>query len=250
MKELKELKVFFKTELEQFVSFIKVGTESEAMLLSQIVLLMNVTQKEMVCKIGGPDARSDIFSMGSIGAMRFVAPMIESSFSIKKFTQAITKTIGITSVEELCINIESVTALSNIDCILEEAMTYIHRINVGFSDLAASMNTHVTDTQLMKMTKNLRDKCKILDKHFSFGGSVTPENIEMRLVFLKPDLFETRLLGFSADVAEPAVMVRKGLEFEMAFESLCADFHELFMSTNRNRASSIKKRLTAIQLAA
>ncbi len=240
------LRIFFEEELSKFVTFLKVGTESEAMMLPFIAMLINLVRKEkVVCKIGGPDARTDIHEMYRIGILRFVGPMIESPFGVKKFIEAITKTVGLSSIEELTINVESITAFNQIDDILAASNDQIHRINVGFSDLAASVGGTVTDLELLRMAKELRNRCKIIGKEFSFGGTVTPENIEKRLEFLEPDGFETRMFGFSGTIANAAVVVKKALEFEAAVESYFAANQQRLVNASINRAASINKRLTS-----
>lgn len=249
MDQLKNIKTFFNQELSPHVAFVKVGTESEAMTLQQISLLMSITNTRIVCKIGGPDAQSDILGMHAIGISSFVAPMIESPFSVKKYNDAVSKTIGFDSAEELCINIESIIAFANIDDILQSANN-IHRVNVGFSDLAASMGTDVMDPGVLRLGKSLRKKCKIIGKPFSFGGTVTPENIEPRLACMEPDGFETRLLGFQGNVNHPALIVRKALEFEEAFENYLADIQQTLLNLNTRRIAAIRKRLNTMSLAA
>jgi hypothetical protein len=93
------------------------------------------------------------------------------------------------------------------------------------------------------MAKGLGKRCKILGKKFSFGGSVSPDNIKMRLDYLEADSFETRLLGFSANVNDPAALVKKALEFELGFETLVYENHAMLAEVSRARMTAINKRL-------
>lgn len=250
LKQLDKIKGFFRSELANDVAFIKLGTEAEGMLRWHMPLLQSITGKEAVCKIGGPEARSDLFEIFALGITRFVAPMVESQFAVEKFIDAVEKTVGIESASELTLNIESIQAFKNLDEIMSAAKTNIHRINCGFTDLSQSMHYNVNDPYVLEMGKALKTRCRLIGKRFSFGGSISVSNIERRLDFLQPDFFETRLLVFPGDVKDPASIVGRGLEFEMLFENYLGSIQKMFVDTHESRAAGVAKRLVTLRPAA
>ena len=102
---------------------IKTSFEDEGALFNETIRLKEICNQantKLTLKIGGPEAIRDIKDSSIIGVKGLVAPMIESEFGLKKFIQSVNTHIpqDLLSTINLNINIETITAISNIEKIL------------------------------------------------------------------------------------------------------------------------------------
>jgi hypothetical protein len=104
--------------------------------------IAHATSTPLVIKIGGCEAVSDPFSARLLGASKIVAPMVESSFAVRKFASAVTDVFGDDRSDwpQLFFNIE--TELSAVES--EEFLGTAKQVGLGGvviarGDLAESM---------------------------------------------------------------------------------------------------------------
>ena len=87
----------------------------------------------MNVKIGGCEAKNDIFFCKKISTDSIVAPMIESEYALKKFIQC----AGKNKKNKLLVNLETNLSLVNLSKILNSnAFKLLDGIVIGRSDLA------------------------------------------------------------------------------------------------------------------
>ena len=131
LKQLKLLKKLGATGVKQ-------SLEDEGVSFQDIKIMRVLTNKiklKLNVKVGGCEAKNDIIFCTTIKADGIVAPMIESSYALKKFIQTVPKEY----LGNLFINIESKTAVSNINKIIKsENFKRLKGIVIGRSDLAGS----------------------------------------------------------------------------------------------------------------
>ena len=100
-------------------SSLKLSTEDAAMSFEQIQFWVEVSSGilPVIVKIGGPNARNDIKQLMAIKVDGFIAPMVESSFGLKNFMEALSDYTTPIQFEGLDkhINIETVTAMENLN---------------------------------------------------------------------------------------------------------------------------------------
>jgi len=231
--------------LKPYVAFVKLGTESEAMSFEEMSLIRDIVLCPAICKIGGPDAQNDIFTLFRMGIHSLVGPMIESAFAVEKFLAATAKYDPESSFLELAINLESICGLNNLDKIFAALTSRINRVNVGFSDLAASMRSTVSSPDVIAGGQEIQKRCSSAGKLFTWGGTVTVQNIRMRLEAHRPDYFETRLFVFKTDnVWEKAEwVVEEALRIEGLIEAYTADAYRKRADLSEAREKSIRTRL-------
>ena len=119
---------------------IKSETEAEGSSFEEIWNLRSVTNKfnlPLHLKIGGCEAINDIVKAYEIGVDCIIAPMIETDFACYKFLESVKKVYGTKNIN-LAINIETQTALKNLESILNMAKGKIRNITIGRSDLSSS----------------------------------------------------------------------------------------------------------------
>ena len=233
---------------------LKLSTEDAAMGLEQIAFWIRKARGVLpvYVKIGGPNARNDIRQLVALGADGLIAPMVESAYGLENFIEAFrtyTTPLQFGTLKKH-INVETVTAVRQLDSILAHPLAAeLDEITIGCSDLSKSMGLAVTHPEVVRMTEEVTRKTRERGIEVSFGGGVTPSNIDARLARVLPNYFNTRVMTFRYD---PAVVyrsaIRKALEFELAM--LALDRQEGFLSPEeeRSRALELKKRMDSAPL--
>ena len=139
------------------VSGIKQSLEDEGASFAEIMQMRSLTKKvglDLNVKIGGCEAKNDIFFCKKIGVDGIVAPMVESKYALNKFIQV----AGYNRNNFLFVNLESKLAFKNLKEIMNSKnFNILKGVIVGRSDLAGSMN----------LTKRMVDSKKIYKNVFS-----------------------------------------------------------------------------------
>lgn len=171
---------------------IKQSLEDEGASFDQLKIMRKITMKAGLqhnIKVGGCEAKTDIFFCEKLGVNGIVAPMVETGYALRKFLQIISKN----KKQKLYINLESIQAFKNIKDILRaKEFKNLTGVIIGRSDLAGSLNLEKSEVDskkiynlVFKLLKKLKKK-KIITK---MGGSLTPHSLE----FVKK-LYKNKLL--------------------------------------------------------
>ena len=119
---------------------VKQSLEDEGASYEDLIVMSKITRKAKLLlnvKIGGCEAKNDIYFCEKIGVTGMVAPMVESPYALKKFLQ----TISSKNKQSLYINIESIQAFNNITKLLNQKnINRLKGVVIGRSDLAGSLN--------------------------------------------------------------------------------------------------------------
>ena len=174
---------------------IKQSLEDEGASFEDIKKMRMMTRSarlDLNVKIGGCEAKNDIFFCKSVGVDGIVSPMVESQYALNKFIQ----TVVSNKKYSLYINLESKLAFKNIGQIIKSKNFKLLRgIIIGRSDLAGSLglskkyvDSNLIYKKVFKILKTLKKKRK---NNFicKMGGSLTYNSKE----FINK-LFEQKLL--------------------------------------------------------
>jgi hypothetical protein len=191
---------------------IKTSFEDEGALFNETVRLKEVCNQaktKVTLKIGGPEAIRDLKDASIIGVKGLVAPMVESEFGLQKFIGAVNSNLPseVVSSLQLNVNIETITAVSNIDKILSiKQAEALYGVTVGRVDLVSSMNKDrnaVNSEEVYQIAHNVFEKTKKLGAKACIGGAVSIDSLD----FLKRlhsdkllDKFETRYAIFDPSI--------------------------------------------------
>lgn len=123
---------------------------------------------EYLVKIGGCEAKSDCIFLQQVGITNIVAPMIETGFAMEKYMAMIPvgyfDTVGVT--------IETITAVNNIEEILEAAK-HLTNVTIGRTDLTASMREQdVHNPEVIDKVKIVARAAKKRGLTVTMGGSI------------------------------------------------------------------------------
>jgi 2-keto-3-deoxy-L-rhamnonate aldolase RhmA len=181
--DLKSLETLFSSG---FIEGIKVETEGEGATwetIHKLLQLSNSTRIPLTVKIGGCDARTDIAECAKLGISNIVAPMIETKFAAKKFHDAI-KTVTLDNgTFSSRLLVETFTGVKNIEEILKVAVGFASGVNVGRSDLAASLEQQSgsrvaqDDNEVLQMVEYVVKTAKRVGLDTTVGGRITNDSI-------------------------------------------------------------------------
>lgn len=158
-------------ELRQTYGLIGVKGEFEAegASISELSALREITAKadvELVVKIGGCEAITDICLARTIGADAIVAPMIESPFAARKFLSAMDSMYGYEDADrpKMLINIETADGVRNLDAILalDEAKN-LCGMDIGRVDMACSYGLQPKESN----SQQIFDACAAICERWS-----------------------------------------------------------------------------------
>tara|TARA_B100000686_G_scaffold352363_1_gene454088 strand:+ start:2587 stop:3378 length:792 start_codon:yes stop_codon:yes gene_type:complete len=231
------------------VSGLKLSTEDAAMSLSQIDYWICLCRDllPVVVKIGGPNARNDIRQLVHLNVDGLIAPMVESSFGLENFIEALrdyTTPLRFKALGKQ-INIETETAAIQLDSILSSPSAgFVDEITIGRKDLSRSMGLQVEDPKIEVVVAEIVKKVQSKSINISIGGGIVPKTVDSTIRAHSPDQFNTRILTFQVDSRQSYFeAVRSALEFEIM--ALKNDTFRGFISREeeKSRTKELMKRL-------
>lgn len=160
---------------------IKQSLEDEGSSFNDLKIMRKITKNHKInlnIKIGGCEAKNDIFFCKELKVDSIVAPMIESEYALKKYVQC----IGNNNNAKLFINLETALALKNLTQIVNS--NYFSRLSglvIGRSDLAGSLNLQKKDVNSKKIYDLVNGSFTYVKKKenklvLKMGGSITNDS--------------------------------------------------------------------------
>jgi len=182
-------------------SGIKISYEDEGALLNEMITMRYLTASVnlgLSVKIGGCEAKRDIVDCIDLGCDTIVAPMIESSFALKKFFNSLNQ---YSYNKEKGINLETINAYKCLDE-LENEFKNLNFVTVGRVDFVGSLNkdrNFVNTDDMLEIVKNIFTKARNHNTKCYLGGAISIESQDfIRKLFQLNllDKFETRYIIF------------------------------------------------------
>jgi 4-hydroxy-2-oxoheptanedioate aldolase len=172
---------------------IKQSLEDEGASFEDLTFMRKLTKKldlKLNVKIGGCEAKNDIFFCHSIFANGIVAPMVESEYALKKFIQTVPSSFK----GDLYVNLESKNAISNLNKILDKnEFKKLKGVVIGRSDLAGSLDLtkkEVDSRKILNLMEHCLKKIKKNKKLVKMGGSITKNSKSFISILFKKKLID------------------------------------------------------------
>jgi len=198
-------------------------------------------------KIGGVEAVRDIHDAIDLGVNTIIAPMVETSFAVKKFLGAIEKVDN--KFEKKSIVIESITSLNNIDSIIKNSRKFIQNITLGRTDFSRSFekDTNVEDPKIYDAIFSVSQKAVSNQFTFTLGGSISSSTLENNLLhksIKNINFIETRNVIFNAqNLFENHDLLVDAIRFEETYILLLKQRVERRYLDRIDRISNLERRL-------
>jgi hypothetical protein len=238
------------------VEGVKAEFEAEGTRLEEALRLKEVVMKagvSLTIKIGGCEALRDMYECRVIGVDRIVAPMVESSFALKKFLSA--SRLAFPEDEradiKFAVNIETVSACRAFKEMLAlKEISSLNGVVMGRVDLTGSLGMRrdeINSRIIWEYTRDLFLAAKTQRIETAVGGGVSAESIP----FFKDlpqgsiDRFETRKVIFKCpdaifDNAENGIL--KAVAFEILWLKNKRDYYQLISQEDLDRIAMLESR--------
>lgn len=176
--------------------------ESEGIRPSELSILSHLAKQnglKTALKIGGAEAKSDLIMAFDQLTDFIIAPMIETSYAALKCINMFKEVSSSAQYKQptFLINIETITALNNIQEIIKVFDGTVSGIVFGRVDFALSSNlprSEILSPYVCESAIKVSSICKDCDLEFILGGGVSIESIDFlkQLCDIRLDRFETR----------------------------------------------------------
>lgn len=237
---------------------IKSEFEDEGASLEEVQILKRIADfcdVNFTVKIGGCGALNDINQTQAINVNSIVAPMIESSYALKKFTSTV-ESVYKENKPNLFINIETINGINNFDDIIKsKELEKITGIVVGRFDLAKSIGLECKDCNgdiVFDIVQTLAAKTANIGKIFTVGGGVNTNSLEF---FNKMsnylNYFETRKVIFDAKSViknNDITGIEKAINFELLWLKLKQELYGFTCNKDIKRFNILNARLKSNNL--
>ena len=196
-----------------FVWGVKAEFEAEGTRYQELVELIAVARLagvKVAVKIGGPEAIRDLLELRALGVDTVIAPMCESGYAVRKFSEAINRTFGEQfQGTDFFVNFETTTTWDNRHDFLTEVARSQNIGGVVFGRVDFSLSSglsreEINSESVLSAASEVARACLDCDKLFVVGGGISP----LSLPFLKSvaaiglSRFETRKIVFNPIILE------------------------------------------------
>lgn len=207
----------------------------------------------LTLKIGGCEAVRDMYEARVIGVARIVAPMVESSYALKKFLGAVDLAIPEDERTDLdfAVNIETQEACRRFDEML--ALPNIAKLDgivIGRVDLVGSMGldrASVNSPEVTAVFTRILAKAKEKGLETAIGGGVSAHSLPVFQGLPKGylDRYETRKVIFGCpgalnDGSDKGILM--AVEFELLWLKNKRDFYGLIFKEDEQRIGMLEAR--------
>jgi hypothetical protein len=240
-----------KLSIDYGIVGMKQSFEDEGVLLNDVVAFKRVTEVcglQSYVKIGGCEAKSDLFNCVRLGIDGIIAPMVETPFALSKFTDMLEE---YSDRADGYIVVESKTAYANIDEILSNAHGKLKGIIVGRSDFAKSYNlskSEVDSSFVYDKVEDILSRAKKYNLITTMGGNVSTRSTNfVKDMFHKNllDKIETRniVIGLNnKNINKIETTIQKALDFEIEWLQYKLSISSKLSSEYSERIGLLKNR--------
>lgn len=204
---------------------VKTEFEAEGTRKDELIMLCDALRRANVpltMKIGGCEAVRDMSEAKLFGAEAIMAPMIETSYAMKKYMMTANKVYGdcIDQVEWI-INVETKTCHENLDEVLRQGKGFLQTVCIGRSDYAGSLglDDDINGQEMFKRVKDIAVRAREYGLKVTFGGKVLPTEQAIEFICkMNPfvDCYETRKVTFKS--SDDPKRIQTGLSLAIEFE--------------------------------
>jgi len=234
---------------------VKSEFESEGVRSNEFNIVNSLAKRldmKSILKIGGAEAKSDMFIAADNLCDYIVAPMIESPYAAQKCIDAYNQLISkpLLSYPKLLINIETALAMQNLDKIVDTISGTAAGIVFGRVDFTLSSGLTRTDIPSEYVSSSVIQASQICrDKGLEFvvGGGISIESIDLlrQLIEIRLDRFETRKCVINASaVLDDSIhqLLKDCVKFELLWLKFKSTLYSSYSQEDLSRISMLEQR--------
>jgi len=204
---------------------------------------------KLFIKIGGVEAFTDLKMAIHLNADGIVVPMVESEFALIKSQNMVEDLLGNTIEDfDIFINIETQTAVQNLEDICGRMKPYIKGITIGRSDLSYSYGFKGEQDSEFVSQKILEilDIAGNYELKITVGGGISKKTFNNQYLIEKiiPRLecIETRNVIFQAKAISNPDSLVYALDFEKRYLDYKLEKNQIFTKMDRSRFDTLMER--------
>jgi hypothetical protein len=237
--------------------FLKAEFEAEGSRREEVTALRASTRKAdlgLTLKIGGCEAVTDLRDAIEFQADVIVAPMIESSYAVQKFDEAVDShedTRG--EATQFLVNLETIAGLHNLEAIIGAVSTSrnVSGIVFGRVDFVKSQGLGrdaVDSDECLEAALKVAAACQTSNLSLVLGGAISAssERFLLEVAKVKLNRFETRKVVFDAEVlsrTKLSELLKEALDFELSWLKSKRDFYHAISVEDSARIQMLEERL-------